>query len=304
MRILHLFNWDLKDIVAELEEINNQGFDAIQINPIQPLKEDGKDNWWLSYQPCDFTIGNQYGTKDDLATLCDIAWNYNIKIIADVVLNHVAGANDGSLNAHESVCPKIKNNKYFYKEKKQIYDWNDRYQVTRWCMGLPSLDLCNQELQDIIFAFLNELVHIGVGGFRFDAAKSIQLPNEGNNFFEKLHNMEKYFDLYNYGEVINSSNELIDQYSNYMSVTTNYYSGYHKDSIVAFVESHDCYLEFGHTNHKDASEINDLYSELSKIYKSTLYYARPFDNSWKDEKVKNANYQHKKHHQKVLKRML
>ena len=303
MRILHLFNWNLNDIIFELDGIKNQGFDAIQINPIQPLKEEGKDNWWLSYQPCGFQIGNQYGSRDDLKRLCDEALNYDIKVIADVVCGHVAGSNDGSLTPHENVDNNIKNNEYFFKEKRQIYDWNDRGQVTRCCMGLPGLNLCNQELQDIIFVFLNDLVHCGVSGFRFDAAKSIPLPKEGNNFFEKLHNMEKYFDLYNYGEVINANDSLIDEYSNYLSVVTNYYNGYHKDSVIAFVESHDCYLEFGHTKYKSSSEINELYKSLTSVYKSSIYYARPYDEAWKDELVKTANLQKEKHRQKVLKRM-
>ena len=38
-RILHLFQWKLKDIENNLEIINNQGFNMIQISPIQPLKE-------------------------------------------------------------------------------------------------------------------------------------------------------------------------------------------------------------------------------------------------------------------------
>lgn len=40
MRILHLFNWRLKDIVNQLDTIKMQGFDAIQINPLQPLKNE------------------------------------------------------------------------------------------------------------------------------------------------------------------------------------------------------------------------------------------------------------------------
>ena len=38
-RILHLFEWRLNDITKELSDIKNQGFNCIQISPIQPLKE-------------------------------------------------------------------------------------------------------------------------------------------------------------------------------------------------------------------------------------------------------------------------
>ena len=48
MRIMQCFNWRLKDIIPNLEQIKEQGFDAIQINPIQRLKEDGLKEWWMS----------------------------------------------------------------------------------------------------------------------------------------------------------------------------------------------------------------------------------------------------------------
>src|SRR5574344_778549 len=98
MRIIHMFNWDLNTVNDNLRLIKYQNFDAIQINPIQPLKEDGKNLWWLSYQPCGFRIGNQYGSKEDLIDLCRNAKKYDLKIIGDVICNHTAGANDGSLN--------------------------------------------------------------------------------------------------------------------------------------------------------------------------------------------------------------
>ena len=63
MRILHLFNWKLEDIYGELENISSQGFDTIQINPIQPLKNEFDNAWWQSYQPIDFSVGNRFGTK-------------------------------------------------------------------------------------------------------------------------------------------------------------------------------------------------------------------------------------------------
>ena len=39
MKILHLFQWRINDIIPELKTIKNQGFDAIQISPIQGTKD-------------------------------------------------------------------------------------------------------------------------------------------------------------------------------------------------------------------------------------------------------------------------
>jgi len=45
MRIVQCFNWRLIDIIPNLRLIKEQEFDAVQINPIQPLKEDGLKEW-------------------------------------------------------------------------------------------------------------------------------------------------------------------------------------------------------------------------------------------------------------------
>ena len=40
-KILHLFQWRINDIIPELKTIKKQGFDAIQISPIQGTKDTG-----------------------------------------------------------------------------------------------------------------------------------------------------------------------------------------------------------------------------------------------------------------------
>lgn len=288
MRVLHLFNWKLNDIINYLEDIRNQGFDAIQINPIQPLKEEDCQEWWISYQPTGFHIGNRFGSKEDLVNLCNKAKEYGIKIIADVVCNHMAGKNDGSLYPHEKVDEKLRNNPYFWKEPRNIDNWKNRYEVTHYCMGLPGLNVQNYDLQDIIIDFLNELIDCGVDGFRFDAAKSIGLPDEGYDFWPRVIYCLKKYGLIIYGEVIFSDKSLIDKYCNYINVLTNC-EGSNRDKIFAFVESHDSNLDFGYTRGIDSSEIAYNYKDLTRAYDNTLFYARPFDDTWKSHIVREAN---------------
>jgi alpha-amylase len=283
-----MFNWRLIDIIPELERVAEQGFDAIQINPIQPLKEDSYNLWWISYQPCGFSIGNQYGFKEDLINLCNKAQKYNIMIIADVVCNHAAGKNDGSLYPHEKVDNTLKNNKYFWKEPKNIYNWQSRYEVINYCLGLPSFNLRNYDLQDIIIKFLNELIDCGVNGFRFDAAKNIALPNEGSDFWPRVLGSLKARDLFCYAEVIFTNKAIINEYCNHIKVLTDS-RDCDKNNIVAFCESHDTYLEFGYTKGKSDYQINKEYYMLTKEYPNTLYYARPYDEAWKDEIIELAN---------------
>ncbi len=287
MRTLHLLSWNLDDIINHLEEISYQGFDSIQINPIEPFKTNSKEFWWLSYQPLGFNVGNVYGSKNDLIRLCDESRKYGISIIVDVVCNHMAGMDDGSIYPNNDVDCNLRNNPNFWKSFDPITDWGNRYQVTHNSMGLPGLNLCNYDLQNIIINFLNELIDCGVNGFRFDAAKSIALPSEGCDFWSRVIYLLKKYGLYIYGEVL-FDDIMAFQYSKYIKVLTTS-SLNNKDSLVKFVESHDSFYDLGWTKYMSSSEISMKYIALCDMYPNTLYFARPFDDEWKSDMVRESN---------------
>ena len=144
--ILHLFQYRLLDIIPFLDKIKEQGFTHIQISPIQKVKEDNGP-WWMLYQSCGLEIGNkQIGTKEDLQKLCIEAHKRGLRIICDVILNHIAGDNYGNLIPCESADKLLTSNKYFFKEQKVINNWDDRKEVISYCCkGLPTLRLDNFE---------------------------------------------------------------------------------------------------------------------------------------------------------------
>lgn len=295
MRILHCFTWNLKDIEENLFDIKVAGFDAIQITPVQDFKDSLTDplvrseNYWKIYQPINFGIGNIFGSKQDLIDLCEAAEKLDVKIIADVVINHVAGADDGSIKCHNSVADEIKDNPCIWKLQRNIDDWNDRYEQIYFSNGLPSLDLSKEYIQDIIINFMIELTRCGVKGFRIDACKHIALPHEGSNFFERLEEVreESEHELIMYGEIIFPSHELIRNYGMYIDILCNNCNeirSYNQDDYIVFEESHDTYLTkggMGYTRQTPTHEINNKHRELNKNFRNTLFYSRPLDNSWK-----------------------
>ena len=53
-RILNVFDKRLTDIIYMLDDIKWQGFNVVQISPLQPTKEEGSGAWWMLYQPINF----------------------------------------------------------------------------------------------------------------------------------------------------------------------------------------------------------------------------------------------------------
>ena len=105
--ILHAWSWSFKTIKDNIQEIEEAGYDAIQVSPPQECKvnkecckckQEGKigctcfsENWYYLYQPTNFKIGNySLGTKEEFEEMCAVAKQHNIKIIVDLVLNHVS----------------------------------------------------------------------------------------------------------------------------------------------------------------------------------------------------------------------
>lgn len=109
MNILHAWDWKLNDIKSRLKRIKSAGYGAIQISPMQPHVDNAngakgitQDNWWKLYQPLGFKVAtgeeNILGTKNDLTSLCVEANKQGLKIIVDVVTNHLAGTNNNYSN--------------------------------------------------------------------------------------------------------------------------------------------------------------------------------------------------------------
>ena len=91
-------------------------------------------------------------------------------VIVDVVANHLTGD-------HSKIQSDLKDGKYWHNKGK-VSDWNNRTQVTQCNIGdYGDLKTEDSYVQSVVKKYLNELKSIGVSGFRFDAAKHIELPD-------------------------------------------------------------------------------------------------------------------------------
>lgn len=307
--IFHAWNWSFDTIKNNLPAIAAAGYKSVQTSPIQGTKENtmGGSYWWLLYQPTNFNIGNaQLGSREQFRQMCEVADQYGISIIVDVVANHTGNAGGGSLEYTPAynVDSSIRNNPNFWHEARGVEDWNNRWQVTQWGIRLPDLNTSNQQLQDMIIAFLNDAISLGADGFRFDAAKHIELPNEtgGSNFWTRvLGSLNNSANLYVYGEVLQGGADAFSGYANYMDVSASYYgdsvqhavgfnssknvntakdfnaAGVSPSKLVTFVETHDTYANDGN----ETTYMTDWHIKMgwaiiaSRAQTTSLFFNRP-----------------------------
>lgn len=286
--MLHAFNWSYNTIKENLPAIAAAGYTTVQTSPVQQPKDystsgDVTGQWWKLYQPISFHIAEEswLGTKDDLKSLCDEADKYGIKIICDIVSNHIANADE---DRPETVSNQVK--KYepeFYKKRKtytRTYkgDANDssvQAVVQGHVSKCPDLVTNDTAVQGYIINLLKECIDCGVDGFRFDAAKHIETEDDGEYASDYWKNIttsaSSYYtqktgdDLYIYGEILNNcgADRSYSSYTKYINVTDNrtgdavlynvtrgkastatnakYKSGVAASNAVLWAESHDTY---------------------------------------------------------------
>lgn len=320
--ILHCFDWSYNSIKNNMKAIKDAGYTAVQTSPVQPAKDynssyrDQSGQWWKLYQPLGIRISesNQtwLGGKSELKAMCNEADKYGIKVIVDVVANHVANKSDGggAWNVNDSVDSELKRNDYYHSENDWANDSN-RYSITHGHIGMPDLNTGHSDIQNKFKNFLIDCINQGVDGFRFDAAKHIELPGEdgGSDFWPNVLGAasSKKSDAYFYGEILNGAGTNISNYTKYMSITDNNTgdsilkavndgnaqgaadSSFHKggtaDKAVLWAESHDTYMGdsgsagIGNTKYISNDKIVRAWAMIgSRANASALFFARPAAN--------------------------
>lgn len=318
--VLHCFNWSYNNIKTNLPAIKAAGYTAVQTSPVQAPKNYNTNNtdvggqWWKLYQPLGFTVANGntwLGTRSELKSLCDTADEYGIKVIVDVVANHLANnGTDGGTFAYlnDDVESDMKNANYYHTNNTKFNE-NNRFTLTQYHMGMPDLNTANTYVQNKVLGFLKDCVDLGVDGFRFDAAKHIELPSDPSNcksnFWPVVINGIKDYsdDVFVYGEILGGAGTAISNYTEYMAVTDNqtgdlaleyayngeadklssetYKKGASASDSILWVESHDTYM--GTSAMSSLKNTYDVPNETitkawaivaSRADSTTLYFAR------------------------------
>lgn len=312
--ILHCFNWSINDVKNNLANIADAGFGAVQLSPQQRRNVTNSAVWSDVYRPYDFNFQatSAFGSAADLKTLCTEAAKYGIKVIVDVVANHV----DKTSGYHD---PWWDSNTAYVRSKggSANINYNDRYSITHDRMG-DYYEL-NSENADVIArakAYVVWLRDQGVSGIRWDAAKHIGLPSEGCDFWKEMASVEGMF---HYGEILgtpgpSNNTALITEYAKYMSVTDSRYSDLSAEGnggipmaragewapivgpgkLIYWGETHDTYSNTpdygGWSSSVSQAVIDRAYAAVAcRDGAAALYFARPNTSGYSNIKVVKGN---------------
>lgn len=229
--IFQAFTWRFTDIAKYMKEIAEQGFGAVQVSPVQPtaFKADSDNaasymiDWWKYYQPVDFTLGNGLGTKADFKEMCKVAKSYGVKVIVDIVSNHMAQSDTGaSFSKSKQIPADLRTDASAWHAVKNTVTDNSRSDMTQKSLGgLPDLNTASTKVQNYVKGLLKDCLDNGADGFRFDAAKHIELPsdNPSSDFWPNITGYIKGIkpDAYIYGEVLNPCKT--NDYTKYIKMT-------------------------------------------------------------------------------------
>ncbi len=308
--ILHAWCWSFNTITENLQDIADAGYTSVQTSPINECKvgEDGgmclySDNdgkWYYQYQPTDYVIGNyQLGTLEEFETMCAAADELGIKIIVDVVLNHVSSDISVVSENITGLCDEP------FHNNGEIGSYSSRKQVTQYdLLGLLDLNTQATEVQQYELAYLKSCIAAGASGFRFDATKHIELSDDDEEYASDfwtviLDNGAEF----QYGEVLQDETSRIDAYAEIMSVTASTYgskilesassgnmnlasietyaaSGADESRLVTWVESHDNYCNDGSWEQAEESDIEYGWAIIAaRSGGAPLFFSRPMGSS-------------------------
>ncbi len=304
--VLHAWCWSFNSIKENMAAIKEAGYTSVQTSPINAVvvgnggDKKFTEQWYYHYQPTAYTIGNyQLGTEAEFIEMNRVAEQYGIKIIVDAVLNHTT-------SDYNKISSEIKSITKWSHGNTKIENWRSREEVTqKSLLQLWEWNTQNPEVQHYLLKFLKNAVADGADGFRYDAAKHIELsgeyPNEfGSNFWNVILNNGSEFQ---YGEVLQDNISRDADYANLMSITAsqyghsirdmlrnrnvnagnlgNYQAGVDPSKLVLWVESHDTYANGKTDSESESAWMSDEDLKLgwamitARAKGTPLFFSRP-----------------------------
>ncbi|WP_214847536.1 alpha-amylase family glycosyl hydrolase [Exiguobacterium sp. s193] len=189
---------DLAGVTKRLDYIKDEGFTSIWLTPIFKNRPNGYHGYWTEDY---YKIDPHFGTKEEFKQLVDEAHERDIKVVLDLVVNHL-GPNH----------PLVEKKPDWFHKEQPIMNWNNQAEVeNNWLFDLPDFNTENPEVVDYLVDVANYWVdETGIDGYRLDTVRHVP-PAFWKTFIPAV--KEKHPDLFLLGEVFDGDPRRIATYS-------------------------------------------------------------------------------------------
>ncbi|KAK7054055.1 alpha-amylase [Favolaschia claudopus] len=179
--IVQLFEWPWDSVALECSTLASAGYGYVQVSPAQEHIQGSQ--WWTDYQPVSYKLVSKRGDRSAFAKMVQACNGVGVGVIVDVVFNHMtAGSGSGfagsTYTKYNYPTAGYTSSNFHYcngNSASDISNYNNAYNVQN-CELVGLADLAQEQpyVQQVIAAFLNDLLSLGAAGFRIDAAKHMR----------------------------------------------------------------------------------------------------------------------------------
>ncbi|MGW0991739.1 alpha-amylase [Streptomyces sp. NPDC002523] len=178
-----LFEWSYASVARECTTtLGPAGYGYVQVSP--PAEHIQGSQWWTSYQPVSYKIAGRLGNRTAFQNMVNTCHAAGVKVVADTVINHMSagsGTGTGGSSYTKYDYPGLYSSADFDDCTSQVTDYQDRWNVQHCeLVGLADLDTGEEHVRQTIANYMNDLLSLGVDGFRIDAAKHIDTADLAN----------------------------------------------------------------------------------------------------------------------------
>jgi len=186
--IANLFEWNWSSVSSECTNVlGPNGYGGVQVAPPEESVTLASQShpWWEVYQPVSYQVNSRMGNRAAFAAMVTACHNAGVKVYADAVLNHMTGQGNtgyaGTTFPDKYDYPGLYGSQDFHhypadcpNSDGQIHDYNNQTDVQECeLQQLSDLRTESSYVRGKLAGYLNDLISLGVDGFRLDAAKHI-----------------------------------------------------------------------------------------------------------------------------------
>jgi alpha-amylase len=202
-----MFEWNFSSVAkACTSTLGPAGYGYVQVSP--PQEHTQGTQWWTAYQPVSYKIATKLGDRTAFKSMVDTCHAAGVKVVADTVINHMAnasGTGTGGSSFSKYDYPGLYSGADMDDCRSDISNYGDAWNVQHCELSsLPDLDTSEEYVRKTIAGYMNDLLSLGVDGFRIDAAKHID-PGDLANIKSRLSNSGAYWKQ----ETIGASGEAV-----------------------------------------------------------------------------------------------